>query len=107
MMHHLFTSSVLLAVSAIARVLAQESPPPKPSGSSSVLNVTMLIPAYRTVESIYGRVITVQSGLTTIGLDCHSATEWVNLEPCRLVPQSASIIMASPTSGTMVVGEVH
>jgi len=91
-----------LAVSAVARVAAQVLPPPRSSGPTRVLSVTMPIPGFTRVENIYGWVATVESDRTTIGLDCLASSEWVYRDPCSGMP-SASVIVAPPTSSTVSV----
>lgn len=89
------TYAIALALTAaMARAAAQDSAP------TSVMNVTMLNPEFRLATSMYGRVVTVESDLTTIALDCRPPSEGASRDPCSRGP-TASVIVAPEASSTV------
>ena len=93
-------STFIVTLAALATA-QQLWPPPRPSGPTRILNITMPIPDFNRVKNIYGWVVPVtESDRTTIGLYCHTSTEWVRFDPCTDVP-SIQVIVAPKASSTV------
>lgn len=104
MIHCAFVTA--LAVSAVARVAAQVMPPPRSSGPTRVLTVTLPNPDFNRVINLYGWVDAVESDRTTIGLECLTSSTWAYLDPCSGMPR-AKVLVAPPTSSTLDMMVTH
>jgi len=93
-------STFIVTLAALATA-QQLWPPPRPSGPTRIVSITMPFPYFNHVKNIYGWVAPVtESDRTTIGLYCYTSTEWVRFDPCTDVP-SIKVIVAPKTSSTV------